>query len=75
MEASLARLCSMALRDGGRLFAEFYQGDDPDGPEWLLGAPDVGAITTLLRDAGAKQVDVTEKERGGRSVARLVGVW
>ena len=65
----------MALRDGGRLFAEFYLLDEADRPEWVLGRPDTEAITTLLRDAGASRVDVTERSRRDRPIVRLVGVW
>jgi hypothetical protein len=72
---SLARLCSMALRDGGRLLAEFYLLDEADRPEWVLARPDPDAVTTLLRDAGASRVDVTVKSRGDKPLVRLVGVW
>jgi SAM-dependent methyltransferase len=76
---ALARLCSMALRQGGHLFAEFYVRDDEDssadGPEWMVGKPDVEAFTRLLRDAGASNVDVTTMRKRGRPTVRLVGVW
>lgn len=75
---SFVRLCSMALRDGGRLLAEFHRFDDLDSddrPEWVLSSPDAESITTLLRDAGATRVDVNEKKRGGRPVVQVVGVW
>jgi SAM-dependent methyltransferase len=76
---ALARLCSMALRQGGHLFAEFYVRDDEDssadGPEWMVGKPDVEAFTRLLRDAGASKVDVTTMRKRGRPTVRLVGVW
>lgn len=75
---SLARLCSMALRDGGQLLAEFYTTDGGAGrtlPDWVLGTVDVDAFATLLRGAGAAQVDVQELERKGRPIVRVVGVW
>ncbi len=74
-QESFGRLCSMALRDGGQVHAEFFLVDGEDRPEWMLTRPDPAAVTTLLRDAGATQVDVTEKTRGGRPLARVVGVW
>jgi hypothetical protein len=74
---SLARLCSMALRDGGRLLAEFHlPAEDPSiDPEWLVGRPDVDVFTTLLRDAGAARVEVKTLMGPGRPTVRLVGVW
>ncbi|MGB0101833.1 MAG: methyltransferase domain-containing protein [Nocardioides sp.] len=72
---ALARLCSMALRGGGRLFAEFYVLDEADRPEWVLGRPDPEEITTLLRGAGATQVTTKMLKRGDRPFVRLVGVW
>ncbi|GAB2444597.1 hypothetical protein GCM10027062_25720 [Nocardioides hungaricus] len=74
-QESFGRLCSMALRDGGRVYAEFFLSDAEDRPEWMLGRPDPEAVTTLLGDAGASRVDVTERTRGGRLLARVVGVW
>jgi SAM-dependent methyltransferase len=76
--AALARLCSMALREGGRLFAEFYVRDEEsstEGPEWMVGNPDVDVFTRLLRDAGASRVDVTTMRKHGKPTVRLVGVW
>lgn len=72
---SLARLCSMALRDGGRLFTEFYGADGDDLPDWVAGRPEVEAFATLLRGAGASRVDVGERTRNGRPIVRVVGVW
>lgn len=72
---SLARLCSMALRDGGRLLAEFYVPDEDGDPEWMVGQPDPEAFTTLLHEAGATKVDVTTLPSRGRQTVRLVGVW
>jgi SAM-dependent methyltransferase len=109
--ASLARLCSMALRDGGRLLAEFHVRDDgpadrddegdlePDDrsdgqqddqrddqqdeddeggaelPAWVLGRPDVEALTTLLRQAGARAVRSTDLDGDGPRTVRVVGEW
>jgi SAM-dependent methyltransferase len=78
---ALARLCSMALREGGRLLAEFHLPDDDDPPEndddlaWLVGRPDLDTFSTLLRDAGASRVQVRELRTNGRPTVRLVGVW
>lgn len=76
---SLARLCSMALRDGGRLLAEFHVpgegGADADPVEWMVGPPQVDAVTMLLRSAGASRIDVKDLPRRGRPTVRLVGEW
>ncbi len=72
---SLARLCSMALRDGGRLFAEFYRADSDKVPDWVVGRADAEAFATLLRDAGATRVDVMDRKKNGRPIVRVVGVW
>ncbi len=72
---SLARLCSMSLREGGRLLAEFHLRDDRQPLPWMVGHPDVEAFTTLLRDAGASDVEVTHLERRGRRTVRLIGKW
>ena len=72
---SLARLCSMALRDGGKLLAEFYRVDGDQVPEWVVGQPEAEAFATLLRDAGASRVEVRDRMRHGRPIVRVVGVW
>jgi SAM-dependent methyltransferase len=75
---SLARLCSMALREGGRLLAEFHlPTDDPSTTDlaWLVGSPDAVAFTRLLRDAGASEVQVKTMQRRGRPTVRVMGVW
>ncbi len=76
---SLARLCSMALRDGGRLLAEFHlpTGDETGvDADWMVGRPNLDTFTTLLRNAGAVRVHVkhaatrgpADRETGGRVV-------
>ncbi|WP_134764553.1 methyltransferase domain-containing protein [Nocardioides sp. 1609] len=78
---SLARLCSMALREGGQLLAEFHpavveRGEpDPTREEWMLGRPDVDVFVALLRDAGARNVRVIHRKGPARPVVRVVGVW
>jgi SAM-dependent methyltransferase len=79
---SFARLCSMALREGGRVFAELQVADEglpetesPEDPEWLVGQPDAEAVTTLLRRAGATRVEVKRLGRRSRPTVRLVGEW
>ena len=80
---SLARLCSLALREGGQLLADLHVveedevGEDlpADAPEWMLGRPQVDPLTTLLRGAGA--TEVTVKQLPGRDLptVRVVGTW
>jgi hypothetical protein len=74
---ALARLCSMALREGGRLFADFYvHGAVPDpAPPWLVGKPNADRFAEMLRDCGAKRVDVERSTERGAPVVQLVGVW
>jgi SAM-dependent methyltransferase len=80
---SLARLCSMALREGGRLLADFHvTADDestastaPPPPEWAVGRVDVDAVTSLLRDAGASRIKVKRLPGRARPTVRLVGEW
>jgi hypothetical protein len=72
---SLARLCSMALREGGQLLADVYV-PGQGGPTWMVGRPDVDAITALLRNAGAGRVIVKHRRRSsGRAFVRVVAVW
>ncbi|MBZ5737305.1 hypothetical protein [Nocardioides mangrovi] len=72
---SLARLCSMALRDGGQLLAEFYLPTTKNPPAWLVGTPDVAAFRAALRRAGATGIDVVEFDRNGRRAVRVLGEW
>jgi hypothetical protein len=72
---ALARLCSMALRDGGQLIAEFYLPTTKSPPEWMVGQPDVDAFRGALRRAGATGIDVVEFDRNGRRAVRLLGEW
>ncbi len=72
---SLARLCSMALRDGGQLLAELYH-PGQGGRSWMVGRPDAEAIAALLRDAGAARVIVRHRRRSsGREFVRVVAEW
>jgi predicted O-methyltransferase YrrM len=75
---SFARLCSMALREGGTLFADFHV-RDPDGAsepaEWQVGGTDVDAMTTLLSRAGASSLQVKRLGKRSRPTVRVVGEW
>jgi SAM-dependent methyltransferase len=82
---SLARLCSMALRDGGRLLADLHvvEGDDEDGPgdpdedapDWMVGRPDPEVLATLLRRYGATTVSIKRLPSRDRATVRMVGEW
>lgn len=80
---SVARLCSLALREGGALLADLYVVDDdevedgrlPEAPEWMLGRPQVEPLTTMLRKAGATQVKVKQLPSRDRPTVRVVGTW
>ena len=71
---SLARLCSMALREGGQLLAELYLPDQ--GKTWMVGRPDPDAIVALLEGAGAARVIVRQRRRpSGKAFVRVVATW
>jgi SAM-dependent methyltransferase len=73
-----ARLCSMALRGGGTLLADFHvtDGDAESGPPpWQVGGTDAEAMTTLLRRAGATTLRVKRLDKRRRPTVRLVGEW
>lgn len=75
---AFARLCSMAMRDGGALFADFHVRDDSgesDRAEWQVGAADVDAMTTLLTSAGATSLRVKRLGNRHRPTVRMVGEW
>lgn len=81
----LARLCSMAMRQGGRLFAELHvdeledqetgEPDDWEPAEWMVGQVDLASVATLLRRAGASRIKVKRLPDRRRPTVRLVGEW
>ena len=70
-----ARWCSMALRAGGVLVAEFYVGEETRDLEWTIGAVDPRKMAQWLTDAGAKSVTLTQLRGRKRPTVRLVGEW
>lgn len=74
---SLGRLCSMALREGGRLFAQFYVHDGVGTPprEWMVGKPDADAFVDVVKDSGASRVDVKMVTAQGTPAVQVMGVW
>jgi SAM-dependent methyltransferase len=72
---SLARLCSMALREGGRLLADFHVGPTAPDWDWVLAPADVESVTTLLTHAGASRVDVEQLPGRDRVTMRLEAGW
>jgi hypothetical protein len=79
------RLCEMALRDGGRLYVEFFAGDPgPRDETRLVATVPTDAVVAELEERGAVIVHREEKQvqmsrRTGpseeRTVARLVAQW
>jgi hypothetical protein len=69
-----ARWCSMALRAGGSLVAEFHVGEGSDDLEWTIGTVDPQVMAQWLTDGGAKSVTLSEV-KGKRPTVRLVGEW
>ena len=75
---SFARLCSMALRQGGWMLADVHvvPDDEPEArAEWMVGRVDVENVATLLREAGAVRVQADRLSRKGRPTVRVVGEW
>ncbi len=75
---SLVRFASMALRDGGRLYADFWCGGGEPGetPAWPVRLEEV---TALLRRAGAHMLQADEFDDDaaplGRRTGRVVAQW
>ncbi|WP_110182682.1 class I SAM-dependent methyltransferase [Nocardioides solisilvae] len=74
---SFARFCSMSLRSGGLVLAEFHAGDSSAEREWRIGAVDPVAVEAQWRRWGATSVTLEEDVRGGEDgrVDRLVAEW
>ncbi|MCW2791713.1 MAG: class SAM-dependent methyltransferase [Nocardioides sp.] len=73
---SLVRLCSMALRGGGRLYADFHRPAQARDLTWAVGPVDADRLASLVRRAGAKTVEVDEVSvKSGPPVLRLMGEW
>jgi SAM-dependent methyltransferase len=70
-----ARWCSMALRAGGTLVAEFHIGEQSQELEWSIGEVDPHEMAQWLTDGGAKSVSLTDVKRRKRPTVRLVGEW
>ena len=70
-----ARWCSMALRAGGILVAEFHVGEGGQDLEWTIGVVDPDMMAQWLTDAGAKSVSHTRLKGRKRPTVRLVGEW
>jgi hypothetical protein len=79
------RLCEMALRDGGRLYVEFWAGESGRRDEGQLVAPvPTGLVVAELEQRGAvivhreeQQVETSGRDGrpGQRTTARLVAQW
>lgn len=78
-QQGFARFCSMALRGGGVVLAEFVlRGEfDPDErvPAWMLGRTNGVQVSRLLERAGAKTVRVQRIKGRGRPVVRVRAEW
>ncbi|MFC4784113.1 methyltransferase domain-containing protein [Nocardioides sp. MAHUQ-72] len=73
---SLVRFASMALRGGGRLYADFHLGAQVRELPWAVGAVDPERVAALARRAGARVVEVDEVPvKKGPPVTRLMGEW
>lgn len=73
---SFARFCSMALRGGGSVLAQFHTGTTTQEVEWASTVePDV--VVELLRRAGARDITLEQDERASHQhpVVRLVAQW
>lgn len=72
----LIRLSSMALRSGGRLYADFHLAAQVDTRSWVVGAVDPDRMVAMVRRAGAHTAAVEEVSvKKGPPVMRLMGEW
>jgi SAM-dependent methyltransferase len=78
-QQSLARLCSMALRRGGVLLAEFSPRDELAelgvDTEWMVSQVNEKRLVKLLTAAGAKDVQIERLTGRPRPVVRVRGEW
>jgi SAM-dependent methyltransferase len=70
-----ARWCSMALRAGGTLIAEFHVGVDSQDLDWAISEVDPQELEQWLTAGGAKSVSYTELKGTKWPTIRLVGEW
>lgn len=72
------RFCSMSLRGGGVVLAEFVprgELDAGDAPPWMLGRTQGTQVSRMLERAGAKSVQVKRRRSGGRPVVQVRAEW
>lgn len=76
------RLCEMALRDGGRLYLDFWSGEGQRRHEGqLLAAVPMDVVAAELEERGAvivhREETLVERapEKHGRPLARMVAQW
>ncbi|WP_181312348.1 class I SAM-dependent methyltransferase [Nocardioides campestrisoli] len=74
---SFARFCSMILREGGLVLAEFHVSGSGADREWRIGTVDAAEVEAAWRAAGATRVTWERDVRGGDDgqVDRLVAEW
>jgi SAM-dependent methyltransferase len=73
---ALVRLGSMALRSGGRLYADFHVGPRVHDLKWAVGPVDAERLAAMVRRAGAREVELEEVPvKTGPPVMRLMGEW
>jgi hypothetical protein len=76
---ALGRFASMALRDGGRLYADFWIAGGAPDPTPARPVP-VAEVVATLRARGAHilhatEVDTNDPARAGRRTGRVVAEW
>ena len=74
---SVGRFASMATRDGGRLYAEFWTTGSPDAESEWQPVP-LAEVVAVLTRAGAHILQETEfddPDHPGRSTGRVVAEW
>ena len=69
---NFARFCSLVLRDGGTLLAQFFIDQAATELEWTVGQLDVETVEAQLRGAGAHTVRTTPVPRDEE---KLETVW
>lgn len=78
-QQGFARFCSMALRQGGVVLAEFVLRNewpaDERVPMWLVGRATPRAVERLLTEAGARSVEIERVDGAERPTVRVRAEW
>lgn len=78
-QQGFARFCSMALREGGVVLAEFVLRHewpaDERVPMWMVGRATARSVQRLLTEAGARSVETERVDGAERPTVRVRAEW